>query len=465
MRMRNKGWYVILALLAVVSVGLVGSIAQAEVIKLTVTARAVRGGVNTALVKWLEDIVFPAFKDMMQKAGKDVQVEFIQFGGTDEALKEQYALDLRVGRGADVLGFDGFWIPEFVAAGLVKPLEEIAGPTMWEWEGWAHIPPSMREILGYRGEVYGIAHGTDVRVIFYRRDLLEQAGILRPGTYWQPRSWEDLLDTARLIKERLPGVIPLQINAGTEMGEATTMQGWFMVLLGAGIHMYDFEQEKWYGEHPAALDALRFYKTVYVDEGLGDARMQLVPGARARTFEGFRDGKIAMLVEGDWFWRSVIAPGSEWAVPDREKNVGWAMMPAQKPGKGYRGQDFVTISGGTGFILNPNTKHPAEAWALLSFAFSREMQLEFQKLQPRIRARDDVPVLGDPVMTAMAEALLPLTTVRPMLPGYPKISYEAQLMTERVVAGIMTPEEALAAYSQALKDIVGAENVIDVPIE
>lgn len=466
MKVRNRGWRVALTSL-VVSVGLVGFALQAETIELTVTSRAVRGGVNTLMVEWMEDVVFPAFEDMMREEGKDVQCKFIEFGGTDEALKEQYALDLSVGRGADIIGFDGFWLPEFVEAGLVEPLERLV-PTMWEWEGWAHIPPSMREILGYRGEVYGIAHGTDVRVIFYRRDLFEQAGILRPDLGirdWQPESWEELLNTARLIKEELPGVIPLQINAGTEMGEATTMQGWFMALLGTGIHMYDFAEEKWYGEHPASLEALNFYKTVYVDEGLGDARMQLVPGARARTFEGFRDGRIAMLVEGDWFWRSVVAPGSEWAVPDRERNVGWAMMPAKEPGSGYRGQDFVTISGGTGFILNPNTQHPAEAWALLSFAFSREMQLEFQKLQPRIRARDDVPVLGDPVMTAMAEALLPLTTVRPMLPGYPKISYEAQLMTEQVVAATMTPEEALAAYSQALKDIVGAENVVDVPIE
>jgi hypothetical protein len=38
-------------------------------------------------------------------------------------------------------------------------------------------------------------------------------------------------------------------------------------------------------------------------------------------------------------------------------------------------------------------------------------------------------------------------------------------MTEQVVAATMTPEEALAAYSQAIKDIVGAENVIDVPME
>ena len=458
--MRKLYGRLLVGLLAVVLVGLGLS---AETIKLTVTARAVRGGVNALLVQWLEDVVFPAFEKWMKEQGKDVEVEFIQFGGTDEALKEQYALDLKVGRGADIMGFDGFWIPEFDAAGLVKPLEEIVGSVVWEWEDWKYIPPSMREILGYKGKVYGLPLGTDVRVIFYRKDIFEKAGIIPPGSgiRWQPRSWEELLNTTRYLKEVLPDVIPLQINAGTQMGEATTMQGWFMVLLCTGIHMYDFDAGKWYAKHPGILEALNFYKTVYIDEGLGDARTQLIPGARARTFELFRDGKIAMLVEGDWFWRSVLAPGSEWAVPNRNEVVDWAMMPAKEPGSGYRGQNFVTISGGTGFILNPNTKHPEEAWALMRFAFSREMQLEFQKLQPRIRARTDVPVTGDPVMSEMAKALLPLTTVRPMLPGYPKISYEAQLMTERVVAGVMSPEEAMEAYAEALKEIVGPENVIE----
>lgn len=452
-----------LVVLAGVVLGWSGT-ALCETIKLTVTSRAVRGGVNSALVEWLENFVFPAFIQWMKAQGKDVQVEFIQFGGSDEALKQQYALDLKVGKGADILGFDGFWIPEFDAAGLVKPLDEIVGPQIWDWEGWAYIPQGMREILGYKGKVYGLALGTDVRAIFYRRDIFEQAGIIPPGSglRWQPRSWQEILNTARHIKKVLPNVIPLQINAGTEMGEATTMQGWFMVLLGTGIHMYDFESAKWYGEHPGIVEALNFYKTVYVDEELGDARLQLVSGARARTFQLFRDGKIAMLVEGDWFWRSVIAPGSEWGIPNRNEVVDWAMMPAKEPGAGYRGQSFVTISGGTGFILNPNTAHPQEAWALLSFAFSREMQLEFQKIQPRIRSRTDVPVLGDPVMSEMAKALLPYTTVRPMLPGYPKISYQVQLMTERVVSGLMSPEEAMAAYAEALKEIVGAENVIVV---
>ncbi|WP_211205260.1 ABC transporter substrate-binding protein [Pseudothermotoga thermarum] len=439
---------------------LVASMVFGQPITLTVISRAVRGGVNTQLVEWFEDIVVPAFTAAMKEKGIDVKVEFIQFSGSDEALKQQYALDLSVGRGADILGFDGFWIPEFAEAGLVKPLEEIVGPSVWDWEGWQYIPQGMREILSYRGKVYGLAAGTDVRVIFYRRDLFQKAGIPEP---WQPRSWEELLETARLIKKQLPGVIPLQINAGTEMGEATTMQGWFMVLLGTGIHMFDFESEKWIVEHPGILEALQFYKKVYVDEKLGDARMQLTSGARAKTFEAFREGKIAMLVEGDWFWRSVLAPGSEWAIPNREQIVGWAKMPAKEPGAGYRGQDFVSISGGTGFIINPNTRHPDLAWALLSFAMSKEMQIEFQKIQPRIRARVDVPVIGDPVMSAMAEAVLPLTTVRPMYPEYPKISYQAQLMTERVISGIMTPKEAMEAYKEAVIEIVDRERVIIVP--
>jgi multiple sugar transport system substrate-binding protein len=211
------------------------------------------------------------------------------------------------------------------------------------------------------------------------------------------------------------------------------------------------------------LDALNFYKRVYLDEKLGDARLQLIKEGRNQSFALFRDGKIAMLWEGDFFWRSVLNPAakSEWAIPNRDEVVGWAKIPAKEPGKGYRGQDFVTISGGTGFILNPNTKHPKEAWAFLSFMFSKEMLMEFQKIEPRIRARDDVPVTGDPVMTELAK-LLPLTTVRPMLPVYPKVSQAAQLATERVVSGEMTPERAMEAYAKEVTDLVGPDNVLDL---
>jgi multiple sugar transport system substrate-binding protein len=36
------------------------------------------------------------------------------------------------------------------------------------------------------------------------------------------------------------------------------------------------------------------------------------------------------------------------------------------------------------------------------------------------------------------------------------------LMTERIVSGEMTPEQAMDAYAKAVTDIVGADNVISV---
>jgi multiple sugar transport system substrate-binding protein len=232
-----------------------------------------------------------------------------------------------------------------------------------------------------------------------------------------------------------------------------------MLLLGTGHHLYDFEDGKWIVKSPGILDTLNFYKTVYVDEGLGDARMQLLQDARNRSFVAFRDGQVGMLVEGDFFWRSVVSPGSETAIENRNEIVGWAMMPAVEPGAGYRGQDFVTISGGTGWLINPNSPHPKEAWEFLSYMSGRDMVRAFQLIQPRISFRDDVDVAGDPVMTAMADALLPLSTVRPMLPEYPLISTEVQLMTERVVSGEMTPEEAMDAFAEAVTELAGEENV------
>jgi multiple sugar transport system substrate-binding protein len=227
--------------------------------------------------------------------------------------------------------------------------------------------------------------------------------------------------------------------------------------------MYDFDQNKWIVSSPAILDALNFYKTVYVDEKLGDARMQLAADGRDQSFAAFAEGKIAMLVEGDFFWRSAIL--NQIDADTRNAEVSWAKMPAETPGMGYKGQDFVTISGGTGWVINPNTDHPAEAWALLAFMSSQDAQLEFEQINPRINFRDDVPVANDPVMSAMADALLPVTTVRPLLPDYPKVSAEAQLMTERVVSGEMSPEEAMQAYDEAVTEIVGEENVIRIPLE
>jgi multiple sugar transport system substrate-binding protein len=430
--------------------------AQDDAVEITIA------GVSGDELTWLNDYVKPTFEAMMAEEGMNVVVTPIEFVGQGEDLRQQYVLDLGVGEGADLMAFDGFWLPEFVEGGLVAPLTEVVGDAALEWDGWEATPEGLQGILGFEGELYGIPRGTDGRVLWYRTDLFEQAGL---PTDWQPTSWQEVLDAAEVINTSLDDVTAIQLDAGTAMGEATTMQGYLMALLGAGHHIYDFEDGKWIVSSPAILETLELYETIYVEQELGDARWQLVENGRDLSMEAFANGEVAMLVEGDWFWRSPLNPNvGNYGIEDRNAVVNFALMPAQAPGGGYLGQDFVTISGGTGFILNPNTESPDVAWELLTFMFSTDALAELQALQPRIRARVDVPVTGDEIMSRIASDALPFTTVRPQLPAYNQVSFEAQLMTERVVSGEMTPMEAMEAYAEAVTEIVGEDNVKSIPL-
>lgn len=453
-----KQFMTVRLVLAVLVVALlIGSAANVTYAQDAVTLKV--DGIGGVELKWLNETVKPQFEAIMKAEGKNVVVEAVEFTGTGEDLRQRYTLDIGSGAGADLLSFDGFWIPDFATAGLLKPLSALVGDEAMKWEGWEKTPEGLRNILGYKGDVYGIPRGTDARVIWIRTDLFAKAGL--PAD-WQPTSWEDILAAARTLKTTMPEVTPLQLNAGKEMGEASTLQGYMMALLGAGHHIYDFDQEKWIVSSPAILNTLNFYKTLYIDEKLGDTRFQLVKNGRDLSFEAFAKGNVAMLVEGDFFWRGPLAVGSKHPaeMANRDEVVSFVKMPAMKPGAGYKGQDFVTISGGTGFVLNANTKAPQESFKLLSFMFSKPMLEELQKLQPRIRARTDVPVTGDAVMTKIAAEVLPLTTIRPALPTYSKVSAEVQAMTERVITGEMTPQQAMEAYAKAVEAIAGAENVV-----
>jgi multiple sugar transport system substrate-binding protein len=421
-------------------------------------------GVGGAELQWLNETVIPAFEAEMAAAGTPVEVEAIDSGNiSGEDQKQQYVLDLSVGEGSDLMTFDGFWLPEFVDAGLLSPLSDLVGDDAAAWDGWEQIPGAIQEILSYDGAVYGIPRGTDARVVWYNKSIFEQAGLPRDG--WQPTSWEELLEGARAIRDNVPGVTPFQLNAGTAMGEASTLQGYMMALLGTGHHIYDFEQDKWIVSSPGILDTLGLYDTIYNAEGLGEPRWQLVENGRNLSFEAFAANQVGMLVEGDFLWRSVLVEGGTFPMATRNDDVGFFLMPAETPGSGYNGQDFVTISGGTGYVINPNTEHPAEAWALLTFMFSRDSLIALQALQPRIRARLDVPVTGDDIMTAMVTDVLPLTTIRPQLPAYNAVSEQARLATERIVSEEMTPQEAMDAYAAAVTEIVGADNTVTIPAD
>jgi multiple sugar transport system substrate-binding protein len=422
-------------------------------VTLTIAANSISGGKNAESADWIKQWVIPEF----EKTHQNVKVLFQPSGVDDEQYKTKIALDLKSRTGADVIDLDGIWVGEFAQAGYIKPLTEVGGATVEQWEGWAQIPQAVQGLGIFDGKKYGLPQGTDGRVLFYNKTLFKKAGL--PET-WAPASWQEIIDAG--VKLKSAGVpTPIQINAGTAMGEATTMQGMLPLLAGAGSEIYT--AGKWTGASQALKDALGFYQQIYGGSGLGDPRLQQEAKGRDKSFAQFAQGKIGILAESDYFWRSVVEPTAGVApMKDRDQVVGYARIPAKQAGGGLRGQDFVSMSGGAVRVLNPFSKNPKLAWDLLAFMHSAAATKSQLAGQARISARSDVNdevLTADPMLKYIADEVLPITAYRPGLAVYPQVSTALQEATAAVVSG-KSADEAAAAYQAKLEGLVGgAANV------
>jgi multiple sugar transport system substrate-binding protein len=434
--------------------------ADAKNVTLVISANDVVGGKNAAEAGWITEKVIPGFIKAQKDKGVTAKVTFNGSGVEDEQYKTKLELNLKTGSGSDVFAADGIWLGELASAGYVKPLKDVVGDKPAGWDGWSQISKAVQQNLTFKDQLYGVPNGTDGRVLYFNKKLFAQAGL---PENWQPTSWDDILTAGQALK-KVKGVTPIQINAGVPMGEATTAQGFLPLLAGTGKPLYDDASGSWQGATQGVKDVLGFYQKLY-GGGLGDPRMQQDKAGRDQSFAEFSKGKIGILAEGDYFWRSVICPSKEdcatTSMPDRDQVVGWAKIPAQKPKSGVNGQDFVSVSGGSGWMLNPKTKYPQQAWELMEFMASKEMQTELSKAQIRISARGDVnseTLKNDPLLSFISSEVLPLTTYRPSDEKYNEVSLAIQQATADVVAG-KSPDEAAKTYSSSLEKAVGAEHV------
>lgn len=432
---------------------------NANTFSLTISANSVVGGKNDQTARWITQYVIPTFEKQMAAQGKHATIKFDGTGVADSDYQTQLALDFKTSSGPDVVNMDGIWMGEFATAGYLKPLTTLVGPQVNSWSGWSEIPPNIQANLSFNGQRYGIPQGTDGRVLYFNKQLFARAGL---GTNWQPHSWADILTAARQLKARLPGVTPLQIDAGMPMGEATTTQGFLPLLAGAGALIYNPQTKKWLGDTPQVRDVLTFYKEIY-STGLGDANLQLMSNGRDQSFAQFAAGKLGILLESDYVWDSVINPnGGIDPMKTRDQAVGYALIPAMQAGSGVGGQDYVSISGGGGNVINPGTKYPDQAWQLLTFMGSEPAALRLAQItEGSISQRNDVNAIAlknDPLANFIAKTVLPYTHFRPSASVYPQVSIAIQNATQEIVVG-KSPDQAASDYQHALEKIVGVGNV------
>jgi len=389
-----------------------------------------------------------AVKQRVEAANPNIKVKLEPIVAAEGDYYTKLDLQMRSASTApDLVREDSFLVSSDVTAGYLAPLDSYL-PSWPEYtQQWF---PAMQKITTFNGHNYGVMDGTDDRLVWYNKNVFQKAGL---PTTWQPQSWADILSAARTIKAKVPGVIPINLYSGVPMDEASSMQGFEMLLYGTKNPLYDYSTSKWIAPSPGLLDALNFVKTVYNPSNLlGPSSDISLSTTAGNTIEQqlMPQNKVGIDISGSWVSSDWYAGGpAPW--PQWQQTMGEAKMPTESG----QAPNYVTLSGGWAYSLTAKSPHPAQAFTVLKAAFSTDLLATYDVAAGQVtpdQAIVNVPAYQNAPLSQFYTSLLSFAQFRPAFVEYPKISLEIDRAMQNVMQG-QSASQAMSTYAQAVANI------------
>lgn len=311
----------------------------------------------------------------------------------------------------------------------------------WQADGtFEDMKPWGYEKWNFAGINPGITWQLDTRGIFYRKDLLEQAGLSVPTT------WEEWTAALQALHKPDEGVMGLAVPG--KQGSFDTDQFYMTLVFQAGGSLADAEGNPTF-DTPEHLAALEFEKEL--------VEKFAAPGTPSWTFtevmRSFEQGKAAMAFGGGWFIEDIKTNA-----PDLFDKVG-LLPPLIGPG-GPDAQFVVSFA--NPWMIYKQTEHPEEAKTFLKWMMQPENLLKLYASEPGGKWPVFNSLLEEPVyqenelISTMAEHTLEygVDYWYPNTEAAVGISSMgtsiADLIVNPVISGQRTPKEALADAQSSL---------------
>ncbi|PSJ27763.1 sugar ABC transporter substrate-binding protein [Streptosporangium nondiastaticum] len=410
---------------------------------------------NTDNKNRIVDDYLAGIKRQFERAheGKKLELVPIQAAQADYFAKLQQMM--RSPKTApDVVREDTFLIKSDIKAGYLRPLDDkLAG-----WKDWARfVPAAKASAQGQDGKTYGVPDGTDTRALWFNKEIFARAGL--PAD-WHPRTWNDVLDAARTVAKKVPGVTPLNVYTGKAAGEAAAMQGFEMLLYGTGKDpLYDPAARKWVTSSRGFRDALEFVRTVYAEKLGPDPADALAPNVDGRVAtDWLPSGKLAIDLDGSWM-------GKYWQPAGTRPWPRWTSVMGRVPFPTQNGAapGAVSMSGGWAWAVSARSAKADLAWQAIETLQTTENATTWTVSDGQIAVRDDVAAshkyLSSMPGVDFFTGLVPYTHYRPALPLYPQVSSAIRDAMEAVTTGDATVVRAAKRYDEELKSVAGAPGV------
>jgi len=324
----------------------------------------------------------------------------------------------------DVFQLGVTWIPELAMLGALEPLDArvTASKAIARDDYFGGVWDA--SVVG--GALVALPWYVDTRLLFYRRDLLERAGVRSP-----PRTWDVWREAMERVKRSLGDERFALFAAPTEWEPPVAL-----ALSNGATLLRDGDQ---FGAFASAefREAFAFYASLF-DAGLAP---RAGSGASASVYRDFADGFFAYWLTGPWNLGELAT-----RMP-RDLAGAWATTPLPGPSADRPG---VSIAGGASLAIRRGSPRADEAWKLLEWLAAPAQQVEFHRrsgdLPPRRSAWKD-PLFDEPRIAAF-RAQLEHVQALPRIPEWERIAARIGRAAEAAIRGETTPDEAIASLDR-----------------
>jgi multiple sugar transport system substrate-binding protein len=311
----------------------------------------------------------------------------------------------------------------------------------WEADGrFADMPEWAYKKWDWNGMHPGITWQFDSRAIYYRKDMLEQAGLEVPTT------WEEWRSAIEQLHKPDAGVAGLAIPG--KQATYDTDQFYMTLALQASGGIADPEGNLTI-DSPANLEALKFEKDL--------ADNFCARGTPSWTFtevmKAFEQGKAAMAFGGGWFIQDIKTNA-----PDLFDKVG-LLPPLIGPG-GPEAQHIVSFA--NPWMIYKQTEHPEETKTFLDWMLRPERLMKLYGAEPGGKWPVFKSLLDDPIYqeNELIHTLAEQTVNSGVDYWYPNNAAAvgigamgtsiADIVVNPVLAGARSPEDALKDAQQKM---------------
>ncbi len=330
----------------------------------------------------------------------------------------------------DAAMIDVIWPDEFIKAGYLLDVTNRVTPDMKS----GMFPASWNGVTR-NDKIYGMPWLMDVKYFMYNKNMLQQAGITAP-----PTTWEELVDQAKIIKQK--GIAEFPVIWSWNQKEGVVCD--FTVLLfGNGGAFLDASGKPVFN-NDKGVQILTWMKQT-IDDGLTNPAS--VSSDENAVEADFLAGKSAFAVN----WLFQFSDSNDATKSQIVGQAAFAPMPVFAAGAqaAIKGS---SVDGSSSFAVMATTPYADQTWKFLTYLASNEVQTKYSAemlpvwqadFQGDALAKLEGATPTNPITVPAFLAQFPYANERPTVAYYNEASAALQLAIQEALTGVKTPQQAL----------------------